>query len=285
MRRLGIGVLRWPTQERHRRPLRQLFWSVGLVTVGLAIGVAAGQPFASRPVGQATVLVNPLPGNAFSARSVNELVDLKTEAQLAFSDGVLGKVRSLTGARLDPVALRRRVSVRVASSDAEVIVVLYRGETSVEATRMATQVANRFLEVRTENAKAAAVTRGSIARTALDKTQHDFDTATATAGTDPAALTVLAQRINALQRDLRAVSGDPPSPGMVLAASAPRSAQVRKLRIALLVTSVLLTALIGIRLGSRPRHLPRWTRRLRLRRPRFRRPRFSLRSPRQAQAR
>jgi hypothetical protein len=283
MRRLGFGVLRWPARERHRRPLRQLIWSVVLVTVGLAAGVAAGQPYASRPVGQATVLVNPLPGNAFSARSVNELVDLKTEAQLAFSDAVLGKVRSLSGARLNPVALRRRVSVRVAGSDAEVIVVLYRGETSVEATKMAAQVANRFLEVRTDNAKAAAITRGSIVRTALDKTQHDFDTASA--GTDPAALTVLAQRINALQRDLRAVAGDPPSPGTVLAASAPRSAQVRKLRIALLVTSVLLTALIGIRLGARPRHLPRWTRRLRLRRPRFRRPRFSLRSPRQAQAR
>jgi len=247
---------------------------VGLVAIGLAAGVAAGQPFASRPVGQATVLVSPLPGNAFSARSVNSLVDLKTEAQLAFSDAVLGKVRTLGGARLDPVALRRRVSVRIAASEAEVIVISYRGETSVEATKMATQVAQRFLEVRTENAKAAAVTRADIVRTALDKSQHDFDLASA--GTDTEALTVLGQRINVLQRDLRAVGGDPPSPGTVLAASAPRSAQVRKLRVALLVTSILLTALIGVRLGARPRHLPRWTRRLR-----FRRPRFSLRRPRQ----
>lgn len=252
---------RWPTREQHRRLLRQLIWSVALVLVGLIVGLAAGHPFASRPVGQATILVNPLPGNAFSARSVNnELVDLRTEAQLAFSDDVLNKVRSLTGGPLDAVALRRRVSVRVAS-EAEVIVISYRGDTSAEATRMARQLADRFLEVRTANAADAALKRTDVVQTALAKTQHDFDTASA--GTDPAALTVLAQRINALQRDLRAVGGAPPSPGTVLAASAPRSAQVRKLRVALLTTSVIVAGLIGLQLGRRQRHLPRWTRRLR----------------------
>jgi hypothetical protein len=277
MRRLGFGSVRWPAQERHRRPLRQLIWSVVLVVVGLVAGLAAGQPFASRPVGQATVLVNPLPGNAFSVRSVNELVDLKTEAQLAFSDAVLGKVQTLGGARLDAAALRRRVSVRV-TNDAEVIVILYRGDTSVEATRMARQVADKFLEVRTGNALDAAAKRSSVAQAALDKTQHSFDTASK-AGTDPAVLTVLAQRINALQRALRAVGGAPPSPGTVLAASAPRSAQVRKVRVGLLVASVVLTGVIGYRLGRRPRHLPRWTHRLPLRR------RVSYATPQQARAR
>jgi hypothetical protein len=223
------------------------------------------------------VLVNPLPGNAFSVRSVNELVDLKTEAQLAFSDAVLGRVRTLEGARLDAVALRRRVSVRV-TNDAEVIVILYRGDTSLQATRMARQVADKFLEVRTANALDAAAKRSAVAQAALDKTQHSFDAASK-AATDPAVLTVLAQRINALQRALRAVGGAPPSPGTVLAASAPRSAQVRKVRVGLLVASVVLTGVIGYRLGRRPRHLPRWTRRLPLRR------RISYAVPQQARAR
>jgi hypothetical protein len=281
MRRPHLARLPWPAKERHRRPLRQLIWSVILVLVGLAVGLAAGQPFASRPVGQATVLVNPLPGNAFAARSVRattELVDLKTEAQLAFSDQVLSKVRSLSGAPLNEVALRRRVSVKVAN-EAEVIVISYRGDTSVEATMMATQVADKFLAARTDNAQAAAVKRADVAQTALDKTQHDFDAASA--GSDPEALTVLSQRINGLQRDLRAVSGVPPSPGAVLAASAPRSAEVRKVRVGLLVTSVLLAAFIGLRVGARPRHIPRWTRRLRLRLRR----RITLHIPTQLRAR
>lgn len=277
MRRLRFAVLGWwPTRELHRRLLRQLIWSVALALVGLAAGLAAGHPFASRPVGQATVLVSPLPGNAFSVRSTNELVDLRTEAQLAFSDDVLSEVRSQSGRRLDEVALRRRLSVR-AANEAEVIVISYRGESSVEATKMARQVANKFLEVRTANAADAAVKRTDVVQTALVKTQRDFDTASA--GTDPAALTVLGQRINALQRDLRAVGGVPPSPGTVLAASAPRSAEVRKVRVALLVTSVLLAGLIGLQLGRRRRHLPRWTRRSRHRR------RFSHAIPSQARTR
>lgn len=277
MRSLHLATLgRWPAQERHRRLLRQLIWAVALVLVGLLVGLAAGHPFASRPVGQATVLVNPMPGNAFSARSVNELVDLRTESQLAFSDDVLSDVRTLTGGRLDAVELRRRVSVRVVL-DAEVIVISYRGETSAEATRMARQLADRFLEVRTANAADAAVKRTDLVQTALVQTQNDFDTASS--GADPAALTVLGQRINALQRDLRAVGGAPPSPGTVLAASAPRSAQVRKLRVALLTSSVILAGLIGLHLGRRPRHLPRWTRRL----PRRRRPALTI--PSQARTR
>lgn len=277
MRRLRLARLRWwPARERNRRLLRQLIWSVALVVVGLAVGLAAGAPFASRPVGQASVLVTPLPGNAFSVRSVDELVDLKTEAQLGFSDAVLSQVRSLSGGQLDDVALRRRVSVRVANN-AEVIVISYRGESSVEATKMARQVAEKFLKVRTATAVDAAVKRTAVVQTALEKTQHDFDTASA--GADPAALTVLGQRINALQRDLRAVGGAPPSPGSILAASAPRSSEVRKVRVALLITSVLMAGLIGIRLGRRKRHVPRWVRRLRLRR------RFSMRAPRQARVR
>jgi hypothetical protein len=277
MRRPGRGRLHWPTQERHRRRIRRLIWSVALVLVGLGAGLAAGQPFASRPVGQATVLVNPLPGNAFSVRSPDTLVDLKTEAQLAFSDDVLSKVRSLSGGHLNEVGLRRRVSVSVVNS-AEVIVISYRGDTSLEATKMARQVADKFLEVRSKNAADAAVVRTGVVTTALDQTQHDFDVASQ-AGKDPAVLAVLAQRINSLRGNLRAVGGAPPSAGSVLAASAPRSSEVRKVRVALLITSVVFAGLIGIRLGGRPRHLPRWTRRLRLRR------RFPLHVPAQARAR
>jgi hypothetical protein len=277
MKRPSFGSLAWPSQERHRRRLRRLIWSAVLVVVGLAVGLAAGQPFASRPVGQAAVQVNPLPGNAFSVRSPDTLVDLKTEAQVPFSDDVLSKVRSLTGAHLDEVALRRRISVSVVNG-AEVIVISYRGDTSLEATAMARQVADKFLEVRSKNAADAEVARAAIVTTALDQTQHDFDTASQ-AGKDPAVLGVLAQRMNALRGNLRAVSGQSPSAGTVLAASAPRSAEVRKVRVSLLVTSILLAGLIGLRLGGRPRHLPRWTRRLR--RPR----RISLHGSVQAQAR
>jgi hypothetical protein len=223
------------------------------------------------------VLINPLPGNAFSVRSPDTLVDLKTEAQLAFSDDVLSKVRSPSGGHLDEVGLRRRVSASVVNN-AEVIVISYRGATSLEATKMARQVADKFLEVRSKNAADAAVVRTGVVTTALDQTQHDFDTASQ-AGKDPVVLGVLAQRINALRGNLRAVSGAPPSAGSVLAASAPRSSEVRKVRVGLLVTSVALAGLIGLRLGGRPRHLPRWTRRLRLRR------RISLHGRTQAQAR
>ena len=223
------------------------------------------------------MLVSPLPGNAFSVRSsnTNALVDLKTEAQLAFSDAVLSKVRPVAGG-LDAVALRRRVSVSVVNN-AEVIVISYRGDSSLEATKMARSVADAFLAVRTTNAVDAAVKRTDVVQSALDNTQHDFDVASA--GTDPTALTVLGQRINALQRSLRAVSGKPPPAGSVLEASAPRSAQVRKLRVALVGTGVLLAAVIGMRLGRRPRHFPRWTKRVGLGR------RFSLRAPQRARVR
>ena len=291
MRRPG---LRWPTRERSRKRLRQLIWSVVLVAVGLVVGLAAGAPFASSPLGQATVLVRPLPGNAFSARSTatNTLVDLKTEAQLAFSDAVLGKVQPFAGKNIDAAGLRRRVSVGVVNN-AEVIVFSYRGDTSLQATAMATHVAQAFLAVRSANAAKAAEARTAVVQVALDKTQHDFDTASQS-GNDPAVLTVLGQRITSLRVDLRAVGGTPPSAGSILAASAPRSAKVRVVRVGLLVTSALLAGFIGIRLGRRQRHLPRWTHRLRPRRPRhlprwsrrlrFRR-RLSLHGSRQARAR
>jgi hypothetical protein len=276
VRSLGRGLLHWFAREQHRRRLRRLIFGVAFAVLGLAAGLGAGQPFASRPVGQATVLVNPLPGNAFSVRSISAatLVDLKTEAQLAFSDAVLSKIRSETGGDIDEAVLRRRISVRVVN-DAEVIVISYRGDTSRGATRMAARIAESFLKIRTANAVTAANSRTAIVEASLVKTQHDFDVA-AKSEQDPEAVTVLGQRITALRGDLRAVGGVPPSSGSVLAASAPRSAEVRKVRVSLLVACVVLSGLVGLVLGRRARHLPRWTRRLRIRR------RFFLRTPQQA---
>lgn len=254
---------RLPSGERRR----QLIIGALCALLGLAAGLEAGQPFASRPVGHANVLVLPLAGNAYTNRSgTDTFVDLKTEAQLAFSDAVLSRVEKAEHGRIDAAELRRRVTVKV-PGNAEVIVISYRGSTSLGATRMAIQVAKAFIEVRAANAAAAWRARAEVIEAAMTKAEQAFDAASQS-GTDPQAVSVLGQRIVSMRSDLRAVTGVPPSPGSVLAASAPRQSQIRKLRVGLLLIGVVGAGALGLVIGRPGRRPPTWLRRL----PRIGRP-------------
>jgi len=234
-------------------------WGTVFALVGLTLGFMAGLQLSARPTGQVVVLVRPLPGNAFSARAGDTLVDLKTESQLVFSDTVLGRVDGADGAAVDPALLRRRLSVRVVDN-AEVVIISYRGDTSLAATGMAQRVAEGLLEVRGERAAAESEDRADVIESALTKSEQDLVTVSES-GKDPEAVAVLGQRIVALRSDLRGVVGVQPSPGSILAASAPRQPDALRLRAGLAVSGVVVAGLLGLWFGRRPRRGPRWLRR------------------------
>jgi hypothetical protein len=230
-------------------------WGSAFGLVGLLAGIIAGQPLSAHPIGQATVLIRPIAGNAFSARTGNTLVDLETDAQFVTSDEVLGTVRPVNGRDIEIPVLRRRINVK-AVANAEVIVLSYRGSTSEEAAAMAQRVADAYLEVRAKRAAAASKALVTFVGEGLNAAEVAFVNASE-ASEDAGELAVLSQRVTTLRSELRAVGGATPSPGSVLAATAPRRPDVLKLRLAIALGTAFLAGLLGIWFGQRPRRTRR----------------------------
>lgn len=236
--------------------LRRAAWVLVLAVAGLAAGFALGSPLGARSVGQAVVLVQPLPGNAFADRNGNTLVDLKTDSQLALSDTVLERVAAARGERGPaPESMRSRLDVRLVDG-AEVIVISFRGEGPAQAMDVAQRVAETMLELRAEKAAATSAERVAALEAALAAAEKRL-VAAAENGERAARVPILTQRIVSLRNQLRSLTEAGTSAGSVLATSAPRQPGARKIRVALAGAGVLVGSSVGLWLGSRARRRAR----------------------------
>jgi hypothetical protein len=252
-----------PKQARRRHPvIRAVSWVLVLGLLGLGLGYAAATRLDSRGVGRSTVLLKPMPGNAFSARRADTSVDLKTDAQVALSDAVLQPVVAALHNGLTVGAIRSQLSVSLINN-AEVIVINYQGRTSAQAIDVARRVAEQLLIVRTNLAKANFKAQAAILTPELTSAEARAATAIKDTGqgkkANGEAESILNQRVVSLRSQLRTVQSDPPGPGTVLATTAPIQSSVRKIQLGLVALGALIAAVVGLwpgagrqRRGGRP---------------------------------
>ncbi len=200
-------------REATVRPFRRLRAVVVTLVLG-AVGVGAGLGVAAqvddRPLGVASVVLRPLPGNAFSGRGRDESVALGTEAQLVSADDVLAK--AVAGGRGTVLGLRDRVQADVLPSS-EVLTVSVRGSTT-EGPRTATTVAGALLEVRQARAVAAYGRQRDTLTARIAETRAALTRAQGPGG-DPTLAPSLSQRVVTLTEDLRSLPTDV-TPGSVI---------------------------------------------------------------------
>lgn len=103
---------------------------------------------------QATVLVNPLAGNPFSA-SGDDLTNLETEAQLVKSVGVSERVITATGSTLSPAELVEAVEVNV-PTNTQLVEIIFQSVNADEAVQATQAFATEFLAFREERARSQA---------------------------------------------------------------------------------------------------------------------------------
>jgi capsular polysaccharide biosynthesis protein len=252
-----------PASRFQRHPaLRAITIVVTVSLVGLGLGYAGATRLDSGDLGRSTVLLRPLPGNAFSTRNGDTAIDLKTDGQVALSDAVLGPVVTAFHNGLTVEVLRSRLTVKLVDN-AEVVIITYKGRGAAPAIDVVKRVAEQLLTVRTALAKAAYQDQASLITPELSAAEARAaeNVKGADEGKDQngEAQTILNQRVVSLRSELRAVKELPPGPGSVLATTAPRQAGVRKLQLAIIAASWMLATSVGILLAARkprPRRRP-----------------------------
>lgn len=226
---------------------RRLFvFAVALMTalVGAAAGWVAGGARSSGFVSTATVVINPLQGNAFWDESVSDIVTLQTEAQQARSDAVLETVAGTVEATTDIGVLRRRVSVSVATGS-EVIRLSYKGASPVVTEAVAEELAKATLEERRQRALDTRVTQVENVKAALNQVQNELE-----AAQDPTTQSVLRQRSVVLEDQLDELGEQKLVAGALIGVTT-EVASRKTLRIGIAVVGAFSGALFGLWLGRR----------------------------------
>lgn len=186
-----------------------------LAVAGVVCGVVVAPRLVPPPEADVTLLVTPLPGAAFDDRDGNALVDLGTEAQLALSDDVVGRVASARGAEAADV--RQRLSVRLVPN-AEVVVIHARGGTGQRsAAVLAERVAQATLDERRSRAAETLARRAELLNARITRTEVDVERAAQ--AEDAGATEVLSQRLVKLREELKVLVAGAQSPGSVLGTS------------------------------------------------------------------
>jgi hypothetical protein len=252
-----------PTVRVRRHPyVRGIAVTVIFSLLGLAVGYEGATRLNSHDLARSTVMLRPLPGNAFSTRNGDIAVDLKTDGQVALSDAVLGPVATAFHNGLTVETIRRRLTVKLVNN-AEVVVISYKGGVPAQAIDVVKRVAEQLLTVRTAQAKVAYKEQAALIEPELAAAEERAAAAVKGAGEgqdqNGEAQTILNQRVVSLRSGLQAVQELPPGPGSVLATIAPRQAGVRKLQLAILAGSWLIATSVGLLLAARkprPRRRP-----------------------------
>jgi capsular polysaccharide biosynthesis protein len=244
-----------PASRLRRHPaLRAVSIVVTVSLLGLGLGYGIATRLDTRDLGRSTVLLRPLPGNAFSARNGDTAVDLKTDGQVALSDAVLTPIAAALHNGLTVETLRSRLNVKPVDN-AEVVILNYKGDGPAQAIDVVTRVANQLLAIRTEQAKAAYKEQATLISTELAAAEDRAAAGLAGAGEGKAqnseAQSILNQRVVSLRNDLSSVQEAPPGPGTLLATTAPRQSGVRKLQLAIVAASWLIATSVGLLLGAR----------------------------------
>lgn len=201
-------------RSRHRRRRWQ---PVALLAVGAVLGAAVGW-WASTTisvgyVATASMVLSPVPGNAFSRAGAATLENLGTEAQVARSDAVLLRVLGPAATPAELALTRSRLTTSVVEGG-EVIALHYRAGRADRASETTQALATATLRERSERAAAAkaahvATIRALIKRTATDLNQAD----------NARSRRILSERLAGLRSQLEQTRELPVDPGTVIGGS------------------------------------------------------------------
>jgi hypothetical protein len=249
-----------PPPSRSRRWLKRGVWVVLLAIAGGLLGLAIGARLDRQVSAEVSLLLVPLPGNAFSDHAGNTLIDLETESHLPQSDAVLRRVAAGEGTVPNAELIRRRLTVRIVPNSS-VIILRYRAGTAEQAKQIATLVAEATLEERQARAAVAGAARLEILagqQEALDEQKAALGGEAADGAEGPVALSpemlkVFSQRAANLLAQENAASDTSASPGQIISTTVRPDGLREKLRVGVLVAGVGLGALVGLWVSRTPR--------------------------------
>lgn len=247
-----LDVLAEPETQPRRTSgrVRLLVWVLVLGLAGAAFGLAVGARLSAKADASVSVVLNPLPGNAFSAPTLGTVVDLETESQLPGSDLVIRRMAADGLSTPSADVVRRRLGVTVLPNT-HVLVIHYRAETPPQALLMAKRIAKATLAERTARAQAAAAQRQSVLTDQLAEVAAQVGQVTKVpeGAERDQALALLSQQQAALQKQMGVAAASVSSPGEIISSETHGDAMLKKARLGIVVGFALLGMLVGAWVG------------------------------------
>ncbi len=255
---------------RHRRVRtprrgRVLAGAAVMVILGTGLGALGAKPLL-RPDydGVARVHVPPMIGNAFTSRgsAIQERVDFETEASLARSDEVLGRVADDLGTGVTVDALRARTSAGPAGR-AEVLLIKFRASDRDKAERTIGLIAEHIVAVRRDRNEAALKARRAVVEQSAKDAQSDLEAALGPVG-DRDMVNALNRRLTLLRSDSRNLLNTPTESGSVIEVRVSRDPIGTYMALGVLGSGALLGLTCAVFTSGGTRHVPRLSRLARL---------------------
>jgi len=205
-----------PVETAEVRPVRvgealrsNLFLIVVLSTVGLSLGVVAGQRDNQTHSATTLILLNPLEGNPFSPSTRGEqLVNLGTEAQALRSNTVAAQVAEAVGSDASESSLLADVRVTV-PENTQILEVTYSATSEEVALTNSQAFANAYLDARRQRAQDLINEQTERLDQQIENGQEAIEVLAdelADSGTTPARTAVIEQRMDALATEVSTLS-------------------------------------------------------------------------------
>ncbi len=234
------------SSNRGGRWLRRTAWVLVLAVAGAALGLAIWTRLDSQVTAEASVLLAPMPGNAYADRSGNLLTDMETESHLPQSDAVLRRVAADGQPAPTAEVMRRRLSAAIVPN-ASIILIRYRAETAAQARDMVARIARATLAERVARAQAATAARVEVIE-AQEAQRRAQNTVVSPASRETSR--VLARRAAEQTAQLIAVQqAVEQQPGRVIKTVNRPDRLLPKVRLAVLGGCVTIGVLIGLWVG------------------------------------
>jgi hypothetical protein len=217
-----------------------------LAVAGASLGLAIGTRLDSQATAEASVLLTPMPGNAYGDRSGNLLTDMETESHLPQSDAVLRRVEADGEPAPSVDVMRRRLSAAIVPN-ASIILIRYRAETPEQARDMVARIAQASLAERVARAQVATAARVEVIA-AQEEQRRQQNSIVSPASRETSR--VLARRAAEQTAQLVAVqqAAEEP-PGRVIKTVNRPDRLLPKVRLAVLIGCVTIGVLIGLWVG------------------------------------
>lgn len=232
--------------SRSPRWLRRTAWIVLLAVAGAVLGLAIGTRLDSQATAEASVLLTPMPGNAYTDVSGNLLTDMETESHLPQSDAVLRRVAADGEPAPSADIMRRRLTAAIVPN-ASIILIRYKAETAAQARAMVARIAEATLVERVERAKAATAARVEVLEAQKQQEARQSDLLSPTSRETSKVLARRAAELNSQLNILQQAAEQ--KPGRVIKTVNQPDRLVPKLRIVALLGCIGLGVLVGSWVG------------------------------------
>ncbi len=234
-----------PVTQRTRpgRWVRRTAWVVALGVAGATLGLAIGTRLDAQVSAEASVLLTPMPGNAYADRSGNLLTDTETESHLPQSDAVLRRVAADGKPVPSADVMRRRLTAAVVPNTS-IILIRYRAETAAQAREMVARIARATLAERVARAKAVSASQVEVLQAQMRQAAEQTDLLSPTSRETSKALARRAAELNSQLITVQQAADQ--APGRVIKTVNRPDRLLPKVRLAVLGLCTALGLLLGL---------------------------------------